>query len=96
MKAKDSFRKKELMAQILYRLEKFEQSFEAYRELIKNANDDFEQERQTNLSAIIACLQQQGVSNVIQSLFIPQLLQTIRFLCFSFHCYKIKIHLWFE
>lgn len=42
---------KELKAQILYRLEKFEESYSVYKDLLKNTSDGFEQERLTNLQA---------------------------------------------
>nr|CAD7568768.1 unnamed protein product [Timema californicum] len=45
---------KELKAQILYRLERYEECFDVYRDIIKNSNDDYEEERETNLSAVIA------------------------------------------
>jgi len=47
---------KELKAQILYRLEKFEECFELYKEIIKNTSDDYDDERKTNLSAAAAQL----------------------------------------
>uniref|UniRef100_A0A1B6F764 Signal recognition particle subunit SRP72 n=1 Tax=Cuerna arida TaxID=1464854 RepID=A0A1B6F764_9HEMI len=49
-----SFQLKELKAQILYRLESYEECFDVYRDIIKNTNDDYEEERETNLSAVIA------------------------------------------
>lgn len=48
---------KELRAQILYRLENYEECFEAYENIIRNVTDDYEEERQTNLSAVKANLQ---------------------------------------
>lgn len=47
---------KELRTQILYRLERYEECFESYKEIIKNTNDDYEDERRTNLSAVAANL----------------------------------------
>ena len=46
-----SDRIKELRAQILYRLEQYEECYGLYREIIKQTSDDFEQERLTNLQA---------------------------------------------
>ncbi|BES96309.1 unnamed protein product [Nesidiocoris tenuis] len=43
----------ELRAQVLYRLERFDECFNLYRDVIKQTSDDFDEERQTNLSAII-------------------------------------------
>jgi len=47
---------KELKAQILYRLEMYDESYEVYRDIIKNTSDDYEDERETNLSAVISNL----------------------------------------
>lgn len=47
---------KELRAQVLYRLEQFDECFDAYKDIIKNTNDDYEDERATNLSAAAANL----------------------------------------
>ncbi|TMW47689.1 hypothetical protein DOY81_007237 [Sarcophaga bullata] len=47
---------KELRTQILYRLERYEECFESYKEIIKNTSDDYEDERRTNLSAVAANL----------------------------------------
>ena len=46
-----SDRVKELKAQVYYRLEMFEESYNLYRDLLKNTSDDFEQERLTNMQA---------------------------------------------
>ncbi|TRY68710.1 hypothetical protein TCAL_06202 [Tigriopus californicus] len=49
-----NLREKELKAQVLYRMEEFEASFNLYRDIMKNTSaddDDFETERLTNLSA---------------------------------------------
>uniref|UniRef100_A0A182JP84 Signal recognition particle subunit SRP72 n=1 Tax=Anopheles christyi TaxID=43041 RepID=A0A182JP84_9DIPT len=45
---------KELLAQILYRLERFDECFELYRNIIKNTHDDYDDERRTNMSAVAA------------------------------------------
>jgi len=37
-------------------LERFEECFDAYRDVIKNTNDDYDDERATNLSAVAANL----------------------------------------
>jgi len=47
---------KELKAQVLYRMEKYEECFDVYRDIIKNADDDYEEERETNLAAVVANL----------------------------------------
>merc|ERR1719410_1425131 len=47
----------ELRAQILYRLEKFEDCFSVYRDIIRSSDDDkYDTERKTNLSAVTAQL----------------------------------------
>ncbi|KAL1110095.1 hypothetical protein AAG570_008172 [Ranatra chinensis] len=45
---------KELRAQVYYRLERFEECLEVYRDIIKSTHDCFDDERQTNLAAVIA------------------------------------------
>lgn len=51
---------KELRAQVLYRLEQFEKCFDAYKDIVRNTSDDFEDERATNLSAVAANLAIEG------------------------------------
>merc|ERR1719410_363763 len=47
----------ELRAQILYRLEKYEDCFSVYRDIIRSSTDDkYDTERKTNLSAVTAQL----------------------------------------
>lgn len=53
---------KELYAQVLYRLERYSDCFDSYREIIKNTHDDYDDERKTNLSAVIANLSGESVS----------------------------------
>ena len=40
----------------MYRLEKYQECFSLYRDIVKNTNDDYEDERQTNMSAVYAYL----------------------------------------
>jgi signal recognition particle subunit SRP72 len=56
---------KELLAQVLYRLERFEECFDLYKDIIKNTHDDYEFERTTNLSAVIANLAIEGSVRVV-------------------------------
>lgn len=49
-------KERELLAQITYKLEKYQESYDNYREVVKNADDDFDTERQTNLSAVVAAM----------------------------------------
>lgn len=56
---------KELRAQIYYRLERFEECLDIYKDLIRNSQDDSEVERATNLSAVVACLSLEGNHSVV-------------------------------
>lgn len=60
-----SLKVKELKAQILYRLEKYEECFAVYREIIKNSNDDYEDERETNLAAVLVNMAIDGSVGII-------------------------------
>ncbi|XP_050396573.1 signal recognition particle subunit SRP72 [Patella vulgata] len=51
------YRMKELLAQVLYRREEYEECYDLYRDLVKNSDDDFDSERQTNMAAVIASLE---------------------------------------
>ncbi|CAL7937724.1 unnamed protein product [Xylocopa violacea] len=55
-----SLKLKELKAQILYRLEKYEECFSVYRDIIKNSHDEYEDEREANLAAVIVNLTTEG------------------------------------
>ncbi|XP_055606621.1 signal recognition particle subunit SRP72-like [Uranotaenia lowii] len=59
---------KELQAQILYRLEKFEECFDMYKDIIKNTHDDYDDERTTNLSAVAANLSIEGSKKEVPAL----------------------------
>lgn len=63
-----SLKIKELKAQILYRLEKYEDCFAVYRDIIKNTNDDYEDERETNLAAVLSNLAAEGSVKLFNSL----------------------------
>lgn len=45
-------RVQELKAQILYRLEKYDECHEVYRDIIRTTSDDFDMERETNMTAV--------------------------------------------
>ncbi|XP_069482264.1 signal recognition particle subunit SRP72 [Ambystoma mexicanum] len=47
---------KELYGQVLYRLERYDDCLAVYRDLIRNSQDDYEEERKTNLSAVVAAM----------------------------------------
>lgn len=55
-----SLKIKELKAQVLYRLERYEECFTIYRDIIKNSHDDYEEERETNLAAVLGNLVIEG------------------------------------
>lgn len=59
---------KELRAQVLYRLEQFEECFDAYRDIIKNTDDDYDDERTTNLSAVAAQLAYESSTKDVSNL----------------------------
>ncbi|KAK2087256.1 Signal recognition particle core component [Saguinus oedipus] len=42
---------KELYGQVLYRLERYDECLVVYRDLVRNSQDDYDEERKTNLSA---------------------------------------------
>lgn len=52
----ETFRIKELEAQIYYRLERYEECLDLYKQLLKESEDDYEDERLTNVSAVAAAL----------------------------------------
>ena len=64
----DSPRKSELLAQIYYRQEHYEKCYDLYREVIKNSEDEWDSERQTNLLAISACLGFNGIVSIFTGL----------------------------
>ncbi|ROL41099.1 Signal recognition particle subunit SRP72 [Anabarilius grahami] len=45
---------KELYGQVLYRLERYDECEAVYKDLIRNSQDEYEEERKTNLSAVLA------------------------------------------
>ncbi|XP_071533763.1 signal recognition particle subunit SRP72 [Panulirus ornatus] len=50
--AEVSPRVQELQAQILYRLERYDECYDVYRDIIRTTSDDFDLERETNLTAV--------------------------------------------
>lgn len=50
------YRTKELKAQILYRLEQYTDAHVIYQDIIKNTDDEYEEERLTNLYATMVYL----------------------------------------
>ncbi|XP_060870624.1 signal recognition particle subunit SRP72 [Metopolophium dirhodum] len=51
---------KELKAQILYKLERYNECFDMYRDIIKQSKDSFANERESNLTAVISQLSKLG------------------------------------
>ena len=54
------FREKELRCQALYRLEKYQEAYDLYLELLKESADDSDNEREANLAAVAAGLAQEN------------------------------------
>ncbi|XP_028815296.1 signal recognition particle subunit SRP72 [Denticeps clupeoides] len=52
--AEQSDKIKELYGQVLYRLERYSECRAVYKDLIRNSQDEYEEERKTNLSAVVA------------------------------------------
>lgn len=59
---------KELRAQVLYRLEQYEECLDAYKDIIKNTHDDYEDERLNNLSAVAANLATEGSTKEVSNI----------------------------
>ncbi|XP_004085026.1 signal recognition particle subunit SRP72 [Oryzias latipes] len=49
---------KELYGQVLYRMERYSECRSVYTDLIRNSQDEYEEERKTNLSAVVAAMSQ--------------------------------------
>ncbi|XP_064601701.1 signal recognition particle subunit SRP72-like [Liolophura sinensis] len=79
------YRCKELLAQVLYRLEQYNECFQLYKELIKNSEDDFDEERETNLAAVVASLQLWQDEDVED----PGIEEKSYELCYNSACYLI-------
>ncbi|GBP78196.1 Signal recognition particle subunit SRP72 [Eumeta japonica] len=45
---------KELRAQILYRLEQYQECYSLYRDIVKNTTDEYEDERKANMAAVVS------------------------------------------
>lgn len=93
---------KELKAQILYRNEDYTECVKVYRDIIKNTNDDYEDERQTNLSAALVFLNKSEIvsykllvffiilTSPLQSKEIPNLREDTYELCYNKACLLIQ------
>ncbi|PRD29049.1 UNVERIFIED_CONTAM: Signal recognition particle subunit SRP72 [Trichonephila clavipes] len=82
-----SGREKELLAQVLYRLEKYVDCFDVYKDLVKNSEDDFEEERETNLAAVVASLYSEKGKDFKNA---PQLREHTYELCYNSACILIS------
>ncbi|KAJ3587530.1 hypothetical protein NHX12_011127 [Muraenolepis orangiensis] len=51
---------KELYGQVLYRMERYQECQAVYTDLIRNSQDEYEEERNTNLAAVVATMSQWG------------------------------------
>lgn len=81
---------KELLSQVLYRLEQYQECYDLYRDIIKSTEDDFEEERQTNLSAVVSSLQlwdKQDIEN-------PGFEEDTYEICYNNACYLIGKEDW--
>ena len=81
------WKEKELLAQVLYRLEKYDECFDVYKELIKNSEDDFEEERETNLAAVVSNLYSEKGKDFKKA---PQLREHTYELCYNSACILIN------
>ncbi|XP_054167221.1 signal recognition particle subunit SRP72-like [Oppia nitens] len=81
------FHVKELRAQALYRLERFKECYDFYVDLIKNSDDDYEDERQTNLAAVVGSLSINGDSNWTKSK--PDIEEVTYELCYNKACFLL-------
>lgn len=83
--AEPDVRTKELLAQVLYRMEDYEACYELYKDLLKNTEDDFDVERQTNFAAVVAALQMWNVRDVEDA----GLEEDSYEICYNNACYQI-------
>ncbi|XP_076102018.1 signal recognition particle subunit SRP72-like [Mytilus galloprovincialis] len=87
---KPDTRVKELLSQVLYRLEQYEECYNLYRDIIKSTEDDFEEERQTNLSAVVSSLQLWDKKDVGN----PEFDESSYEICYNNACYFIGKEDW--
>ncbi|KAG7269688.1 hypothetical protein CRUP_009750 [Coryphaenoides rupestris] len=73
---------KELYGQVLYRLERYDECKAVYTDLIRNSQDEYEEERKTNLSAVVAAMSQWGEGSP-EDLGLPE---TTYELCYNAAC----------
>ncbi|CAL1536982.1 unnamed protein product [Lymnaea stagnalis] len=78
-------RSKELLCQVLYRIEEYEECYSLYRDVIKNSQDDFDSERETNLAAVVASLQMWNQKDM----GCPDIDESSYEICYNNSCYYI-------
>ncbi|XP_037115959.1 signal recognition particle subunit SRP72 [Syngnathus acus] len=76
---------KELYGQVLYRLERYDECKSVYTDLIRNSQDEYEEERKTNLGAVMAAMSQWEMAPV-EDLGLPQ---STYELCYNASCMLI-------
>uniref|UniRef100_A0A672NGJ8 Signal recognition particle subunit SRP72 n=1 Tax=Sinocyclocheilus grahami TaxID=75366 RepID=A0A672NGJ8_SINGR len=76
---------KELYGQVLYRLERYDECLAVYKDMIRNSQDDYEEERKTNLSAVLAA-QSTWESTSAEDLGLPE---NSYELCYNAACFLI-------
>lgn len=54
----------------LYRLERYDECKSVYTDLIRNSQDEYEEERKTNLAAVVASISQWEDTPLVSTLFI--------------------------
>ena len=74
----------------MYRLERFDECYEQYSELMKISDDDYEDERQTNLSAVVASLSLKENLNCLKPK--PELGEQTYELCYNKACVLVGEH----
>ncbi|KAK9889217.1 hypothetical protein WA026_004495 [Henosepilachna vigintioctopunctata] len=85
----EDYRIKELKAQVLYRLEKYNEAYALYKEIVKYSDDDYEDERNTNMSAALLYSKESEVD-------IDDLRDNTYELCFNKACMLISRELYAE
>lgn len=58
---------------------RYEECFDVYRDIIKNTSDDYEDERETNLSAVIANMSLEGTVSFVKCSFVPVWKKTVQY-----------------
>lgn len=71
-------------AQILYRLEQYQDCYNLYRDIVKNTTDEYEDERKANMSAVVANLAALNPVSISLTLFLDIWLKNNDKLYYSF------------